>query len=125
MKPDVTTPGMAPQPFFKNEIVRFGQMNFRDLFRDRMLKGRGVGNELDLVAQLVEFFTIGLHGGAVENEFLFVKRDRIMAVVAEIQRVFCEVDDTVLRQCGVGMEQLVRNPGLLFLGMVNEARIHQ
>jgi hypothetical protein len=44
----------------------------------------------------------------MENEFVLVKPERLMRVIAEIEAVLDKKDGTIFLQGGVGIEKLVR-----------------
>lgn len=75
-------------------------------------------NDDHLMPKRLQFFGVGLHRCAVQDEFLFVKRYGIVGIVTEYQRIFDEIDGSTFRDGGMVFEKLVReNQGRAGHGM--------
>lgn len=73
----------AAEALLQNEIVRLCEVESDQFLRELLLECPGVRDRLYGVASLPEIVRICIHGGAVEDEFLFMECYGIMFVVTE------------------------------------------
>ena len=105
---DATLFRKGSQTFFHDEIVGISEVKICQGFWQLFPVVRCVRHRLDVVAETTQLIGVGLHRCAVQDEFLLMKSDRMVAVISEKQRVFREIDRPPGVDAGVIFEELMR-----------------